>query len=174
MSNFRIAYNPQLFWLGHFLTDAQMDDITEAEMHPKHHHNFIYPYMNKCSHQFVPIYTVEEQAICQVLSHKGCIPATLLFGYSLATEYELSARVVCAEKSFEYLFIGVAALLCYHKDNGFLQELQFVYGNRLLYMMCRYLLKQQDIFGFDDHSHPVIQFCHDMVFNIDNDVRLDS
>ena len=105
MRDYRTAYSPQQFWLGNFLTDTNMDEIIQAQMYPKCHDNFIYPYMKQRSCQFTPIYTIEEQAICQVLSHMGCIPATLLFGYSLSTEYEVSARVVCAEKSFEYLFI---------------------------------------------------------------------
>ena len=162
MIELNASYSPQQFWLGNFVTDTHMNDIIQAEQQPKCHEKFVFPYTEQSSGSFVPLYTLEEQAVCQVMAHRGCIPATLLFGYSMTTEYESSARVICEVNSFQYMFLGIAALLYHHRDRGFYHELQFLYGNMLLYKMCRFLIANNARLGFNVNGHPVMEFCQEV------------
>ena len=168
------AYSPNQFWLGNFVTDNHMNDIIQAEQQPKCHDKFIFPYTSQSSGTFAPLYTLEEQAVCQLMAHRGCIPATLLFGYSMTTDYEPSARVLCDVNSFQYMFLGIAALLYHHKDRGFYHELQFLYGNMLLYKMCHFLIANHARLGFNVDGHPVMEFCQDVVQEVEVPNTLDS
>ncbi|MFC4653935.1 hypothetical protein ACFO3I_02730 [Rheinheimera marina] len=169
-----VAFGPQHFWLGHLLSKVDIQDIEFAVQAEKMHNRFLFPYTRQGEYGFTPLQTVEQQAFCQALAHRGCIPAALLFGYSLSYNYPASSRVLCTISSLEYLLAGLTALLCHHRDVGFNDEFTFLYGNTLLYKICLYVLEQLGSASEQEQRNPVIEFCEWMVGTLDSQLHLDS
>lgn len=111
--------------MRNLLSADMAKEIRDLGKCPGSHHRFLYPYTLVGSRGFRQLYSIEEQAFCQSLAHRGCIPSSLLFGYSLTTDYRDSRRVYCDVNAFEYQFIGIEALMNHCLDDGFLNLWMF-------------------------------------------------
>lgn len=168
-----VTINTKVCWLGNLVTDDHLVEIAKGIKADKHHDCFLYPYTKHGADGFVPLETVEQQAFCQHLAHLGCIPAMLLFGFSLSSAYIDTRRVICPTSGDEYLFAGLSAFLLHHRDPGFEEEFAFFWGNFWFSEICRYVLSWFLMNRPNDREHPVRQFCEWWVEGVEHP-RLDS
>jgi hypothetical protein len=167
--------NTKVCWLGNLVSEDQLHEIARGIKADRSHDKFLYPYTKQGEIGFFPLETVAQQAFCQHLAHLGCIPATLLFGYSLSFDYIGTPRVICPHASIEYLFAGISAFLIHHRDKGFEREFAYFWGNYWFHEICRHVLEWFWVNAPDDHTHPVREFCEWWVANTGGTIhRLDS
>ena len=174
MSNPQYSYGIFQVWLGNFVTAEQGWEATQLRNVPRKHQRFFYPYTRLGQRGMQRLNTLAEQAICQKLAHMGCIPASLLLGYSLTREYGDTGRVICEVSGYQYLYFGIEGILQHYIEPGFYEEVQLFFGDRLLLDVCSYLLRSYEPLGLDHRDHPVMQFCRMVISDSWSNPRLDS
>jgi|GEM_PF-1676133 len=174
MSNPQYFYGIFQVWLGNFVTAEQGWEAMQLRNVPRKHPRFFYPYTMLGQRGLQRLNTLAEQAYCQKLAHMGCIPASLLLGYSLTREYGDTGRVICEVSGYQYLYFGIEGVLQHYIEPGFYEEVQLFFGDRLLLDVCKYLLRCYEPLGLDHGDHPVMQFCRMVISDSWNNPRLDS
>jgi len=162
-------------WLGHFLTEDLVIDADRVQHLQRHHHRFHYPYTKMGVQGFQRLETIQAQAFCQRLAHRGCIPSLLLLGLSLSTAYGDSRRVICDVSGYQYAFLAVGGILLHCEEPGFWEECQLFFHNPLLYQTCHYLANKWAPLGLHHHQHhPVIQFCEMLTKDFAETMKYDA
>jgi len=174
MSQFNSEFGVFQVWLGHFLTTAQMYDADRVFQFERCHQRFHYPYTVFGQRGFLPLDTLAQQAFCQKLAHRGCIPSLLLLGHSLSTDYGDSKRVICDVSGYQYAFLGIEGILLHSTDPGFWQESQLFLETPQLYQICSYLQRKWQPLGLNHGNHPVIEFCEMLTEGCAFSMQLDS
>ena len=160
MSDLTLFYTPIHVWLGNFITAEQVAESNRVKQIKGVHPRFLYPYTRQGRHGFQQLYSVEQQAFCQMLAHQGCIASALLFGFSLSADYRVSRRIICIKNAFDYAFLGIEGLLQCSDDNSFLEAIEQFLDSPLFYQICEFLVDKSQLFGGAEYQHhPVIQFC---------------
>ena len=160
MSDITLLYTPIHVWLGNFITAEHIAESNHVKQIEGVHQRFLYPYTRQGRYGFQQLYSVEQQAFCQMLAHQGCIASTLLFGFSLSSDYRVSRRIICPQNAYEYMFLGIEGLLECSAENGFVDEIEHFLVSPVLIQICAFLAEKSQQFGPVEHqSHPVIQFC---------------
>ncbi len=161
-------------WLGNFVTADHGWEAMQLRNVPRKHPRFFYPYTRLGQRGLQRLNTLTEQAFCQKLAHMGCIPASLLLGYSLTREYGDTGRVICEISGYQYLYFGIEGILQHYIEPGFYEEVQLFFGDQLLLDVCWYLLRSYEPLGLDHGDHPVMQFCRMVTSESWKHPRLDS
>jgi hypothetical protein len=174
MNNPQQMYGIFQVWLGNFVTADQGWEAMQLRNVPRKHPRFFYPYTRQGQRGLLRLNTLSEQAYCQKLAHMGCIPASLLLGYSLTREYGDTGRVICEISGYQYAFLGIEAILQHYTEPGFYEEVQLFFGDSLLLDICWYLLRSYEPLGLDHGDLPVMQFCRMITSDSLNCPRLDS
>lgn len=174
MNGEKIKIYQDAFWLGQMLTTDQISELNSIGVISRAHLRFLLPYSSVGQRGFQPLIDLEQQAFCQILAHKGCIPGCLLFGYSLTLDYELSRRAIAEPTAYEYMFRGIEAFLFHHKDKGFEEEWVYFQGSHTLYRICVYLVSKATIYRPKTPNHSVIEFSKTLIDYVGDVVKLDS
>ena len=168
MSDTTLFYTPIHVWLGNFITAEQVTEFNYVKQIKGVHQRFLYPYTRQGRYGFQQLYSVEQQAFCQMLAHQGCIASALLFGFSLSADYRVSRRIICIQNAYEYAFLGMEGLLKCSGDSSFLEEIEQCLDSPLFYQICEFLVEKSQLFGGAEYQHhPVIQFCRALTLRAD-------
>ncbi|WP_397472637.1 hypothetical protein [Rheinheimera sp.] len=160
MSDTPLLYTPIHIWLGNFITTEHVAEFNFIRKIAGVHQRFLYPYTRQGRRGFQQLYSVEQQAYCQMLAHKGCIASCMLFGFSLSAAYRDSRRIICIKNAYEYAFLGIEGLLQCSVEDSFLDEVEQYLDSPVFYQICAFLAEKYPQFGGPEHQqHPVIQFC---------------
>lgn len=163
MSDLTLLYTPVHVWLGNFITAEQVAESKHVKQIKGVHQRFLYPYTRQGRYGFQQLYSVEQQAFCQMLAHQGCIASALLFGFSLSTDYRVSRRIICPQNAYEYMFLGIEGLLECSAENSFVEEIEHFLVSPVLMQICTFLAEKSQQLGPVEHQcHPVIQFSRAM------------
>ena len=160
MSDLTFLFSPIHIWLGNFITSEQVAESNRVKQIKGIHQRLLYPYTRQGRYGFQQLYSVEQQAFCQMLAHQGCIASALLFGFSLSADYRVSRRVICIQNAYQYAFLGMEGLLECSEESGFLEAIEHFLVSPVLIQICTFLTEKSQQFGPVEHeSHPVIQCC---------------
>lgn len=139
----------------------EINTICSTDWRKKYKHpSFILPHSSVGKLGFTPLKTFHQQAFCQKLAESGCIPSCLLLGFSLSNIH-LSNRCITFElKAYEYMYLGIEAILREHKQEGFLEVSDYILKTKTLYQICIYLRSQSNELGLAHVNSDVLNFCH--------------
>ena len=174
--NFKV--NSMQLWTGELLAKDRAEEVnrlcSKEFIQTLRHPQFILPQSILGERGFQALESVEQQAFCQILAHEACIPSCLLFGLSLSDVPPITSRVLCDINAFEYMYIGLEAMLYHHQDEGFVDEADFFIGTRAMYEICQYVIERSTPLGFEDEKTDVIQFAKICLAGIKTSIHLDS
>jgi len=165
-------------WLGEIISPNQLNETQHIRQKQlagqlKHYH-FLYEYSIQGEDGFNPLENVQQQAFCQTLAHLGCIPSTLLFGFSLSTAYPKTQRIYCDINAYEYCFIGLEKIMIHHLENGFVIAAESITSNPTLYKICEYLISNSASLGFNQQHHPVLKFAQICMAGLKSELKFDA
>ncbi|WP_397472619.1 hypothetical protein [Rheinheimera sp.] len=153
-------------WLGNFISAQHASELERVRQIPGVHPRCLYLFTRQGSGGFTPLYSIEQQAFCQFLAHRGCVLSSLLFGYSLSMAYRESRRIICMVSAYQYVFWGIEGMLQCSLDQDFLSHIAPLLDDPLLYLLCEFLLHKRQALGFEQHQyHPIIEFCQALTLN---------
>ena len=174
--NFNV--NSMQIWTGELIAKDRIEEVnrlcSKKFIHTLKHPKFILPQSILGERGFKPLVSIEEQAFCQVLAHAGCIPSCLLFGLSLSNAPPLTSRVYCDINAYEYMYLGLEAMLYQHQNEGFVDEANFLASTRTLYEICQHVIEQSKSLGFKHEDTDVIKFAKVCLVGIKTNIQLDS
>ena len=138
------------------------------------HPRIILPISSFGQYGFRPIKTITHQAFTQQLAYEGCIASTLLFGHSLSEISPLSSRVICEINAFEYMYIGLEAILFCCNEVGFAKAFEYVASSSVLYDVCHYVLAKTTSSNYVADNPDVVKFAQLMCCGAKHTVKIDS
>lgn len=174
--NYRV--HSMQIWLGDLISSKQLKESQilrrKQERGQVTHRCFLYNHSIQGESGLLPLTSIEQQAFCQTLAHFGCIPSSLLLGFSLSTAYQKTQRVYCDINAYQYCFVGVEKIMLHHLEDGFLEAAEILTSSNTFYRVCDFLISNYSSLGIENKSHPVIEFAHVCMAGLKNELKFDA
>lgn len=170
--------NSMQLWVGELLDPNRVAELnrlcSEEFILSLNHSRFILPQSILGERGFIPLETTEQQAFCQILAHAGCIPSCLLFGLSLSDAPPITPRVLCDINAYEYMYIGIEAILHQHNESGLVEEAEYFVGTKTMYQICQYVIEKSQTTRNEKLQDPVLEFAKICLASIKLGMRFDA